>query len=248
MKFQLRLIILIFLTTSVQFVQAAEVRVAVAANFLATLKALFPVYEQQTGDRLIISAGSSGKLFAQIINGAPYDVFLSADRAYPDRLIQKTQALASSRYVYATGVLVLWSAGEVPVDKIRLGALDVKHIAIANPNIAPYGAAAQQVLQTIGLWNSVKHKLVQGESVGQVFQFVASGNAQLGFVALSQVLNPNNNYNRNNYWRVPAEYYSPLEQEGVLLVRGKDNPAALRFLDFLKTDAAREVIAQYGYL
>ncbi len=241
-------LVLVVLICFASSIHAAEIRVAVAANFLATLKTLAPLYEQQTGDRLIVSGASSGKLFAQVINGAPYDVFLSADGGYPEQLIQHDKALASSRFVYATGVLVLWSRINQPLDKNSFIAEGINHIAIANPATSPYGAAARQTLIKLGLLDKVKHKLVQGESIGQTFLFVASGNAQLGFVALSQVVNPANPYNQTNYWRVPADYHSPLAQEAVLLQHGKDNVAAKRFLEYLKSDAARNVMAQYGYL
>ncbi len=226
---------------------AAEVRVAVAANFLATLKALVPLYEQQSGDRLLVSAGSSGKLYAQIINGAPYDVLLSADQHYPEKLIQQGKALAEPRFVYATGVLVLWSADETPLDETRLTEAEVKRIALANPATAPYGATAKQALDKMGLWQALEKKIVRGESVGQAFQFVASGNAQLGFIALSQVLNPRNRFNRRYYWTVPADFHAPLVQEAVLLEYGKKNAAARRFLEFLNSPAARDVISEYGY-
>lgn len=248
MMSQLRLLLLVCLLAGLQMSHAAEVRVAVAANFVATLKALAPLYEKKTGDQLIISSGSSGKLYAQIINGAPYDVFLSADRNFSTKLVDKQLAFAETRYIYATGVLVLWGLGNAPIDENRLDQGGVKRIAIANPNTAPYGAAARQALKKMRLWRQVKHKLVQGESVGQTFQFAASGNAQLGFVAMSQVLNPNNHFNRNNYWRVPADDYAPLQQEAVLLAYGKENLAAKRFLEFLKHESARGVIAEYGYL
>jgi len=237
----------VFLIAIASATHAGQVRVAVATNFLATLKVLAPIYEQQSGDQLIISAASSGKLFAKIMNGAPYDLFLSADRHYPDRLIEKNRASACSRFLYAKGVLVLWSRVEQSIDESSLHASEVKHIAIANPKIAPYGAAAQQVLEKVGLLDNVKPKLVQGESIGQAFQFVVSGNAQLGFVALSQVLNPNNHSNNKYYWRIPADYHTPIDQEAVLLKHGENNAAAQGFLNFLKSDVASNVISQYGY-
>lgn len=228
-------------------VQAEEVRVAVAANFLATAKILAPLYEKGSGDKLIISGASSGKLYAQIINGAPYDVFLSADRRYPEKLIDKRKGAARSRYVYAKGALVLWGTKMVPIDENSLKDASLTHIALANPRTAPYGMAAKQVMQKIGVWDTPKFQKVMGESVGQSFQFVATGNVQLGFVALSQVLSPLNRFNRESYWKVPTVYYEPLEQEALLLSRGEKNPAASRFLNFLKGDEAREIMARYGY-
>ncbi len=242
------LLLILLLPGSPVTVLAGEVRVAVAANFLATLKALSPVYKKQSGDRLIISAASTGKLYAQIVNGAPFDVLLSADRHYPEKLVQANKAMAKSRFVFASGRLVLWGRQARAFDQHSINAADVKRVAIASPRAAPYGKAAQQTLQALGQWQRLKSKLVYGESIGQAFQFVASGNAQLGFVALSQVLNPRNPFKQPDYWLVPQAYYSPLEQEAVLLHYGKDNAAARRFLTFLESDAAREVIKQYGYL
>jgi len=230
------------------FSAAAEVRVAVAANFLATLKVLAPLYEQQSGDSLIISAGSSGKLYAQIVNGAPYDVLLSADRSYPQRLMDVGKAVGQSRFVYATGQLALWSRDKNRLSENSLRSDKVKRIALANPKTAPYGFAAQQTLQRLGLLKKLQAKLVMGESVGQAFQFTATGNAQLGFIALSQVLNPKNRFNKTDYWLVPADFYLPLQQQAVLLQRGEQSAAAKRFLTFMKSDDARHIIRQYGYL
>ncbi|MCF6237079.1 MAG: molybdate ABC transporter substrate-binding protein [Gammaproteobacteria bacterium] len=242
---KLAFLILIFLLPDVH---AGEVRVAVAANFLATLKALAPEYEAQSGHKLIISGASSGKLYAHILNGAPYDVLLSADKFYPEKLVEVDKAVANSRFTYAVGRLVLWSRDKQPIDRARLSDPDIKRIAIANTRTAPYGTAAQHVLQKIGLWSTLKDKLVRGESIGQTFQFVASGNAQLGFIALSQVLNPKNHFNRTSYWLVPQDHYPLLEQEAVLLTYGKNNPNARNFLEFLKSDVVRDAIRQYGYL
>ncbi len=226
---------------------AGEVRIAVSANFLATLNILKPVYEEKSGDSLIISGASSGKHYAHIINGAPYDVLLSADRYYPQQLLKAGLAVAGENFVYAVGRLVLWSGDRQRFDPEALRKLDAR-LAIANVRTAPYGRAARQYLQSTGQWHEVQDMLVRGENVGQTFQFVASGNARLGFVALSQVLNPKNRFNRELYWLVPQEYYSPLEQEAVLLAYGKDNEAARRFLGFLESDVARDMMKRYGYL
>lgn len=228
-------------------IQAAEVRVAVASNFLATLKQIAPLYERQSGNRLIISGASTGKLYAQIINGAPYDILLAADRNYPEKLEQAGQVVSGSRFVYATGRLVLWSSKKSPIDKDSLANPAVKHIAIANPRTAPYGLAALQALQSMGLWTQLQTKLVRGESIGQTFQFVASGNADLGLVALSQVLNPVNKHNRQYYWLIPDDTYQPLQQEAAQLKYGETNMAAKQFLEFLQADEARKVMGQYGY-
>lgn len=228
--------------------QAEEVRVAVAANFLATLQAIAPLYEQQSGNSLVISGASTGKLYAQIVNGAPYDVLLAADQVYPEKLEQAGKVVGGSRFVYARGRLVLWRAQPGPIAQDSLTAPGIRHIAIANPRTAPYGLAAKQVLESLGLWDSLQDKLVQGESIGQAFQFVASGNAQLGFVALSQVLSPANRFNRRYYWLVPQDHYEPLRQGAALLEFGRHNQAARRFLTFLQGEEVRQVMEQFGYL
>ncbi len=227
--------------------QAEQVRLAVAANFLATVKALAPLFEEQTGSELIISGASTGKLYAQIINGAPYDVLLSADQKHPQQLEQAGKVVEGSRFIYAAGKIVLWSSEAKPLDKDSIAGGGFAKLAIANPRTAPYGQAAQQALQNMGLWQAAKPKLVQGESIGQAFQFVATGNAQLGLVALSQVLNPANLYNRQHYWLVPENLHEPLAQEAALLAYGRDNAAAKQFLQFLRSDEAVNIMRAYGY-
>ncbi len=244
----MKLFLFLVLVALFSGLHAGEVRVAVAANFLVTLKAIATEYENLSGNQLIISGSSSGKLYAQIVNGAPYDVLLSADQYYPEKLIESGKAIPSSRFTYATGRLVLWSGEKQPIDASRLDDPDIKRIAIANMRTAPYGRAAQHVLQNMGLWSMLKNRLVRGENIGQTFQFVATGNAQLGFVALSQVLNPKNYFNQEFYWLVPQDDYPALEQEAVLLKHGKNNMDAKHFLAFLKSDRARDVMQQYGYL
>ena len=229
--------------------QAEQVRVAVAANFLATAKALAPMFEKYYGHHLSISGASTGKLYAQIINGAPYDVLLAADQKHSLKLEQAGKVVEGSRFVYASGQIVLWSSGSIKIDANTLDHKTITRLAIANPSTAPYGRAAQQALQAMGLWQVLKSrsKLVQGESIAQAFQFVATGNAELGFVALSQVLNPANRNNRKHYWSVPKTYYAPIQQEAALLKHGQDNLAAKQFLQFLRGDEALRVIRSYGY-
>jgi len=228
--------------------QAAEVRVAVAANFLSTLKIIQPVYEQQSGNRLLISSASTGKLFAQIKHGAPYDVLLSADQHYSQQLETDDLVVQGSRFVYAQGQLVLWALDKMQtIDETSLQQ-GAGRIALANPRIAPYGIAAQQVMQRLGVFERLKGKLVQGESVGQAFQFTATGNVSYGFVALSQVLSSFNQYNRNSYWQIPENLYSPLYQDAALLKRAQTNGAARGFLAYLKTPQARDVMYANGYL
>lgn len=243
--------ILLFLILYAAFftAQAGEVRIAVASNFLATLKMIQPLYEKQHGDRLIISTASTGKLYAQIIHGAPFDLLLAADQVYSTKLEQSGAVVPGSRFVYATGQLVLWHRLAKPINSEQLNAANVKYIAIANPKTAPYGLAAKQSLEAMGLWPTLEPKLVRGESVGQAFQFVASGNAEVGLIAMSQVLGQFNRFNAQYYWPVPQRYYSALKQEAALLKRGQDNPAAIRFLRYLRDNSeARQLMTRYGYL
>ena len=237
---------LVFLGLSVA--HAETVQVAVAANFAAPLKALARDFEIESGHKLLMSAGATGKLFAQIKSGAPFDVLLAADSASPARLIQEGLALASSQSTYATGRLVLWSADAQRVDSqasvLRNG--NFKHLAIAAPNLAPYGAAAVQTLTALGLLGALTPRLVQGESIGQTYSFVATGNAELGFVALSQVVD-NGKLRQGSGWIVPTPLHAPLHQDAVLLNKGKGNPAATALLAFLKTEKSKSVIRSFGY-
>jgi len=229
-------------------VQAEQVRVAVAANFLSTLKIIQPGYEALSGDRLLISAASTGKLFAQIHNGAPFDVLLAADQLYPQKLEADGLIVAASRFVYAQGQLVLWARNvERGIGQVNLSQSSGR-IALANPRTAPYGMAAQQVLRNLALLDTVGSRLVRGESVGQAFQFTATGNAEYGFVALSQVLSPFNRFNRDRYWLIPHSMYEPLYQDAALLKYAQAKPAAQAFLDYLKTPPVRELIRANGYL
>jgi len=227
---------------------AGEVKVAVAANFLNTLQILAPVFEKNTGHRLLISAGSTGKLYAQLHHGAPYDVFLAADDKHPALLEKEGLVLPGRRVTYAVGRLVVWSGRLMPPQEgaQTLKRPDIRHIAIANPATAPYGRAAYQALNAMGLWHTLKPRIVQGDDVGQVFQFVASANAQLGFVALAQILNPKNAFSRD-YWLVPEELYDPIVQDMVLLKKAENNSAAHAFVAFMQTAQARTLIQQAGY-
>ncbi len=230
-------------------VLAAEVRVAVASNFHNPLKLIAKKFEAQTGHRVLTIAGSTGKLYAQILQGAPFDILLAADSRRPRLLEENGQAVSGSRFTFALGKLALWSAGPdtfLKVGKTSLERMEFKRLAMANPKTAPYGLAARQTLERLSLWSKVRSRIVRGENIGQTFQFVLSGNAELGFVALSQIMDPKNKI-QGNYWEVPSEFYDPLRQDAVLLLRGKSNPAAKVFLDFLKSDEARNVILSYGY-
>jgi molybdate transport system substrate-binding protein len=235
------------LTAAGRSAQAAEVPVAVAANFAAPLEKLAISFEKASGHHLLISSGSSGKLYAQIIGGAPFEVMLSADAERPTRLEKEGAAVAGTRFTYAIGKLVLWSMDPGLVDPAGavLGTSRFRHVAISNPETAPYGAAARQVLQGLDLWQRLAPRLVQGEDIGQTWQFVATGNAELGFMALSQVRAAGKP--QGSLWIVPAKLYRPIEQQAVLLARGKDDPAARAFLDFLRSAPARALIEEFGY-
>lgn len=230
---------------------SAQVQVAVAANFSAPIKALAADFEQRSGHTLSASYGSTGKFYAQIRNGAPFDVLLAADEATPARLVAEDAALGASRFTYAIGRLALWSAQPALVDDrgdvLKRG--DFRRLALASPRLAPYGTAAIETLAHLGLLEALRPKFVQGESVGQAFGFVASGNAELGFVALSQVLRDDGSGQLRNgsVWRVPAALHAPIRQDAVLLQHGRDNPAAQALLDYLKSDAARAVMRGFGY-
>ena len=241
----------------------ASVTVAVAANFLATLEQLEPEFERRTGHRLTLAAGSTGSLYAQIANGAPYDVFLAADEARPARAVDAGYAVADSKFVYAVGTLVLWSADP---DRIRgPEALDgdFHHLAIANPRTAPYGAAAEEVLRALGRWQPLQGRIARTQSIAGAWSAVASGAADLGFVALSSVLQPNlegaarddaaggpaiaTEIPGGSWWQPPQELYTPLRQSAVLLTRGADNSGAVAFLEFLRSEEARATIRRAGY-
>jgi molybdate transport system substrate-binding protein len=227
----------------------AEAVVAVAANFTEVAERLEKDFEAASGHTVTLVSGSTGKLYAQIANGAPFDVFLSADQETPARLEKEGQAVAGSRFTYATGRLTLWSSepGRVGSD----GAATLKEgkfrqLAIANPELAPYGAAAKQALEKLGLWERFKDRIVMGESIGQAHAMVATGNAELGFVALSSVLSPRNE-TKGSRWDVPGHLYEPLQQDAVLLARAAGNSAARGFLEFLRSAKARTLIESYGY-
>jgi molybdate transport system substrate-binding protein len=229
-------------------VLAAEVQVAVAANFAAPMKIIAADFEKETGHKAVLSLGATGRFYAQIRNGAPFEVFLAADEETPKKLEQEGAAVPGSRFTYATGQLALWSAQPGLVDAqgevLRKGGFS--RLAIAAPKLAPYGAAAVETLARLGLGAALAPKLVTGESIGQAFSFVATGNAELGFVALSQVYE-GGRISSGSAWIVPEALHRPIRQDAVLLARGKDSQAALALLAFLKTDKAKAVIRAFGY-
>jgi molybdate transport system substrate-binding protein len=224
---------------------ADEIRVAVASNFAPTLEKLAARFETTTAHTLTLISGSSGKHYAQITNGAPFDVFFSADSERPIKLEQENNAIAGSRFTYALGKLVLWSPNPDLIDASgeALNQNRFRHLAIANPKLAPYGLAAQQTLQQLGRWEALAPRLVRGENIEQCLQFVTSGNAELGFVAWSQIV-ANDELKTGSYWQVPTHLYSPIAQQAVLL---KDTPAAREFLNFVRSAEARKMIQTSGY-
>jgi molybdate transport system substrate-binding protein len=229
---------------------ATELRIAVAANFTATLERLAEVYGPENGVRFAISSGSSGKHFAQIRQGAPFDIFFSADDRRTADLVASGHAVADSRFVYAEGVLALWSPdpGFIPDDATAfLKSGDYRHLAIANPRVAPYGAAAEAVMKTHGI-EPGQGRLVTGQSIGQAFSFVTTGNAEMGFVALSQVITHERQHGGGSRWIPGPESYPPIVQEGVLLATARDPVAARAFLDWIRTSgAAHAVVEADGY-
>jgi molybdate transport system substrate-binding protein len=227
---------------------AAEVQVAVAANFAAPMPVIARDFAKQTGHTLVASFGATGQLYAQIKNGAPFAVFLAADQRTPAKLEAEGEAVAGSRFTYAIGTLALWSAKQAYIDGqgAVLQANQFKHLAIANPKTAPYGLAATQVLAALGLSQAVQAKLVEGQNVAQTLQFVATGNAELGFVALAQIYQ-DGKISRGSAWIVPAALHEPIKQDALLLNKGKDNPAAKALLEYLQGPHAAAVINAFGY-
>jgi molybdate transport system substrate-binding protein len=226
---------------------AGEVHVAVASNFLAPAKVLAEEFEARTGHEVTVSTGSTGKLYAQVVNGAPYDVFLAANAREPLRLEQEGRAVAGSGFTYALGRLVLWSRDD------RLGADDgatvltagrFRRLALANPQTAPYGAAAVETMHALGLYETLQPRLVRGENVSQALQYGLTGNTELAFVAMSQVLVDEV---RGTYWAVPEDLYPPIRQRAVLLVHAADNRAAAELMSFLKEPATAARIRGFGY-
>ncbi|QNM98946.1 molybdate ABC transporter substrate-binding protein [Chitinimonas koreensis] len=228
--------------------QADEVQVAVAANFAGAMQKIAPAFEQATGHKALLSSGATGKFYAQIRAGAPFEVLLAADDETPAKLEQEGLAVAGSRYTYAIGQLVLWSARDDLVDaKGEVLRQDkFEHLAVANPKLAPYGAAAVETLKALKLYDGLAARFVTGENIAQTQQFVATGNAELGFVALSQVYE-GGRIKSGSAWIVPANLHTPIRQDAALLARGKDNPAARALLDYLRSEPARKLIAAYGY-
>ena len=229
---------------------ANEIRIAVASNFYPTMKEVVKQFEIEAFDsskasKIVLIPGSSGKHYAQIINGAPFDLFFSADKIRPVLLEQQRISKNESRFTYALGKLALWSPikGLVDSEGQILYDKDFRFLAIANPKIAPYGIATKETLVSMKLWQDMNEKLVRGENIAQAFQFISSGNAELGFVSFSQLMSPNFSV-RGSFWEVPQSLYNPIEQQAVLLT---DSSLGRDFMSFVQTDEALNIISKFGY-
>lgn len=228
--------------------RAEEALVAVATNFAEPAEAMAERFRAQTGHTVRLATGSTGRLYAQIAQGAPFDVFLAADEARPARLVEEGLALAGTRRTYATGRLALWSrqaSSQSPLERLHGGAY--RRLAVASPQLAPYGAAAEQSLVHLGLLEQARERLVFGENIGQTYTFLVTGNADLGFVALSQLRRPGRAAPAGQYEIVPSDWHDPVRQDVVLLVHGAQNAAARAWLDFLAGPEAAAILAGYGY-
>lgn len=242
------LLFIFFLASANAPTLAEELTVAVASNFTAAMKEIAAEFEKASGHRVKLAFGSSGKFYAQIKNGAPFQVFFSADTAKPTALERDGLAVPGSRFTYAEGSLALWSADPALVDD-RTSVLkrgQFRKLALANPKLAPYGQAAVEVLRNLDLEETTRAKWVQGENIAQTYQFVATGNADLGFVALSQVVR-GGRVKEGSAWIVPGDLYSAIRQDAVLLQRGAESDGAAEFLQFVRGEKARAIIESYGY-
>ena len=238
--------ILFFLSSSVA--RAEVVHVAVASNFILPAQEIARAFESETSNQIKLSNGSSGKFYAQIKQGAPFQVFLSADSQTPERLSREGVALPSTQITYAIGKLVLWSAnGEMITNDASILDKNIfKKIAIANPELAPYGKAAIETLNQLGQYNQIQSKIVWGENIAQTHQFVLTGNAQLGFVSASQVMREGK-FIEGSGWVVPESLYQPILQDAILLTRGKNSSAAIAFLKYLESTQSQSIIQKFGY-
>ncbi len=227
---------------------AGEVRAAVASNFSAPMERIAALFQKESGHAVKVSLGSTGKFYSQIKAGAPFDVLLAADDATPKRLVQEGLADGSSRFSYAVGRLALWSAQPDFVDDkgAVLNKGSFERLAIADPKLAPYGVAAKETLEKLVMWNAMQRKLVKGENITQAYQFVATENAELGFIALSQIMH-DGKVSAGSWWLVPPEMHKPIRQGAVLLSGAKDKEASQAFLAFLKGKQAAAIMRGFGY-
>ncbi len=242
------LVRILFFCCLISFAQAETAYVAVASNFTAPMKKMAAVFEEETGHQLILSFGSSGKFFAQINHGAPFDLFFSADQHKPRALQEKGLIIEDSRKTYAIGALALWSKDSSLQEDLlsTLHSNRFNRLALANPLLAPYGAAAVEVLDKLQLRKATETKWVRGENIAQTYQFVSTGNAELGFVALSQIM-CDGKTPQGAAWPVPSHLHQPIKQDMVLLKRGGNNPAALALIAFIDSNTAQAIIESYGY-
>ncbi|MEB0040779.1 MULTISPECIES: molybdate ABC transporter substrate-binding protein [unclassified Pseudomonas] len=247
-RISLNALVVVFVALGMNAAFADDVQVAVAANFTAPIQAIAKDFEKDTGHKLIAAYGATGQFYTQIKNGAPFDVFLSADDTTPAKLEKEGDTVPGSRFTYAVGKLALWSAKDGYVDDkgAVLKANQYQHLSIADPKAAPYGLAATQVLAHLGLTDATKDKLVTGQNITQAYQFVSTGNAELGFVALSQIYK-DGKVTSGSAWLVPANLHDPIKQDAVILAKGKDNAAAKALVEYLKGPKAAAVIKSYGY-
>ena len=246
MSGRFKLCLLVALLSAAGECAADEIRVAVATNFVGAMNALVARFEATSGHTVLVSSGSTGGHYAQIKNGAPFEAFFAADTERPRLLESEGVTVPGSRFLYAVGRVALWSARThyVDADGKVLETGDFLHLAIANPELAPYGLAAQQTLTALGLWNALQPRIVRGQSIAQTFAMAETQNADLAFVALSQVVAYSGTAAS---YEVPAELHAPLRQDAVLLVRAEHNAAARAFLEFLASDAAARIIERHGY-
>ena len=248
MKSLVRLSLVLTLVSVAAGVSADEVQVAVAANFTAPMKQIAAAFEKETGHVVNASFASTGKLYAQIKNGAPFEALLAADDKTPTKIEEERLGVVGTRFTYAVGTLVLWSADPhlIDVQGKMLAQGDFTKLAIANPKLAPYGAAAIETLKALGLLEPLEPKFVEGENIAQAYQFVRTGNAALGFVALSQVMK-GGELSEGSAWIVPGKLHAPIRQDAIILKPGDGKPAVIEFMDYLKGDKAREIIRAFGY-
>ena len=248
MKSLVRLSLFLTLVSIAAGVSADEVQVAVAANFTAPMKQIAAAFEKETGHVVNASFASTGKLYAQIKNGAPFEALLAADDKTPTKIEEERLGVVGTRFTYAVGTLVLWSADPRLIDDQgkMLAQGDFTKLAIANPKLAPYGAAAIETLKALGLLEPLEPKFVEGENIAQTYQFVRTGNAALGFVALSQVMK-GGELSEGSAWIVPGKLHAPIRQDAIILKPGDGKPAVIEFMDYLKGDKAREIIRAFGY-
>lgn len=227
---------------------ADEISIAVAGNFAAPMQRIAADFEKDSGHKVVPSFGSTGKFYAQIKGGAPFEILLAADDETPARLEKENVAVAGSRFTYAVGKLVLWSRkeGYVDVNGEVLKKNEFQHLSVANPKLAPYGAAGVELLRMLGLFDVVQSKFVTAENIGQAYQFISTGNAELGFIALSQVYK-DGKIAEGSAWIVPQKYYAPIRQDAVILAKGRGKPAAEALMKFLRGEKAMAVIKSYGY-